>query len=244
MIITSLENKEVKYIDKLKQRKYRERERKFIIEGEHLIEEAMKNNLLERIVVVDGFEYSYDVPTLYVSPEVMKKISTMESFPSILGICNMLEEHPASQSALVLDTIQDPGNLGTMIRSSVAFNIDTVILSENTVDLYNPKVIRATQGMLFHINIIRRNLKEELLALKKDGFSIYTTNVIEGENIKNIKTAGKYALIVGNEGNGVRKEIAALSDYKIYIPMNSKVESLNVGVAASILLYEMGGRNG
>lgn len=243
MIITSLDNKEIKYLDKLKQRKYRDREKKYIIEGQHLVEEAYKNNVLEKIFILEDYNNNLDIECVTVSSEVMKKISTLDSISNVIGLCKIINEEEVGNKVLVLDSIQDPGNLGTMIRSSVAFNFDTIILSENTVDLYNPKVVRATQGMLFKINIIRRNLKELIINLKNQGYDIYTTDVNDGENIKDIDVNNKFLLIMGNEGNGVRKEISSLANHKIYIPMNSEVESLNVGVAASILMYEMGNKN-
>lgn len=244
MVITSLTNQEVKYLDKLKQRKYRETEKKFLVEGEHLVEEAIKRGALEKIIVLENTRFGFNYPQIEVTEEVMKKISSLETPPNIIGLCNMLKEEEIGSKVLMLDMIQDPGNLGTIIRSAVAFNVDTIILSENTVDLYNPKVIRSTQGMIFHINIVRRNLIEEITNLKQRNIPIYTTNVEQGEDIKDIKSIDKYTLIVGNEGNGVRSEVARLADHNIYISMNSKVESLNVGVATSILLYELGGKNG
>ena len=242
MVITSLTNQEVKYLDKLKQRKYRELENKFLVEGEHLVEEAIKKNVLEKIIVLENTEFNFNYPKIEVCEEVMKKISSLDTPPNIIGLCKMLEETEIKDKVLILDMIQDPGNLGTIIRSAVAFNIDTIILSENTVDLYNPKVIRSTQGMLFHINIIKGNIVDKINELKNRNIPIYTTNVEDGENIKDIEEFDKFALIVGNEGNGVRSEIASLADKNIYIKMNSIVESLNVAVATSILLYELGGK--
>ena len=139
----------------------------------------------------------------------------------------------------MLDEIQDPGNLGTIIRSSVAFNIDTIILSKTCVDLYNSKVIRSTQGMLFHINIIISDLKEIVMNLKKENYQILSTKVDGGKNIKEFKTSDKLAIIMGNEGNGVSAEIMNLSDNFVYIDMNKNCESLNVAVATSIILYEL-----
>ena len=156
----------------------------------------------------------------------------------------MLSRKELGKKVLLLDDIQDPGNLGTIIRSSVAFNVDSIVMSLNTVDLYNPKVIRSTQGMIFKINLIKDDLGQVIKKLKSKNIPIYTTNVNGGENIKNINSTDSYGLIMGNEGNGVKDEISTLADRKIYIPMNSKVESLNVSVAASILLYELGDKNG
>ncbi len=244
MLITSINNQTIKELDKLKQKKYRDLEQKFLIEGEHLVEEAEKSGVLEKIILLENSEYPSKLEKIYVSKNVMKKLSSLDTPPNIIGVCKMLSKKELGKKVLLLDDIQDPGNLGTIIRSSVAFNVDSIVMSLNTVDLYNPKVIRSTQGMIFKINLIKDDLERVIEKLKNENIPIYTTNVNGGENIKNINSTDSYGLIMGNEGNGVKDEISALADRKIYIPMNSKVESLNVSVAASILLYELGDKNG
>ena len=124
----------------------------------------------------------------------------------------------------------------------VAFDIDTIVLSPKTVDLYNSKVIRSTQGMMFHINIIVSDIEEIVNKLKKDNYKIYGTKVDSGADVRNINNIDKYALIIGNEGNGMSDGVSRLCDEYLYIKMNNNVESLNAGVAASILLYEMAGK--
>ena len=244
MLITSINNQTIKELDKLKQKKYRYLKQKFLIEGEHLVEEAEKSGVLEKIILLENSEYPSKLEKIYVSKNVMKKLSSLDTPPNIIGVCKMLSRKELGKKVLLLDDIQDPGNLGTIIRSSVAFNVDSIVMSLNTVDLYNPKVIRSTQGMIFKINLIKDDLGQVIEKLKSKNIPIYTTNVNGGENIKNINSTDSYGLIMGNEGNGVKDEISALADRKIYIPMNSKVESLNVSVAASILLYELGDKNG
>lgn len=244
MLITSINNQTIKELDKLKQKKYRDLEQKFLIEGEHLVEEAEKSGVLEKIILLENSEYPSKLEKIYVSKNVMKKLSSLDTPPNIIGVCKMLSKKELGKRVLLLDDIQDPGNLGTIIRSSVAFNVDSIVMSLNTVDLYNPKVIRSTQGMIFKINLIKDDLGQVIEKLKSKNIPIYTTNVNGGENIKNINSTDSYGLIMGNEGNGVKDEISALADRKIYIPMNNKVESLNVSVAASILLYELGDKNG
>lgn len=244
MLITSINNQTIKELDKLKQKKHRDLEQKFLIEGEHLVEEAEKSGVLEKIILLENSEYPSKLEKIYVSKNVMKKLSSLDTPPNIIGVCKMLSKKKLGKKVLLLDDIQDPGNLGTIIRSSVAFNVDSIVMSLNTVDLYNPKVIRSTQGMIFKINIIKDDLGKVIEKLKSKNIPIYTTNVNGGENIKNINSTDSYGLIMGNEGNGVKDEISTLADRKIYIPMNSKVESLNVSVAASILLYELGDKNG
>ena len=136
--------------------------------------------------------------------------------------------------------MQDPGNLGTIIRSSVAFNVDTIVLSDTCVDLYNSKVVRATQGMLFSVNIIKRDLKKLIPTLK--GYKIYGTKVDGGKSLKSIEKVKKFAIIMGSEGQGVRSDILDMCSDYIYINMNKSCESLNVAVATSIILYELDSR--
>lgn len=245
MLIISLENEKVKKMVKLKEKKYRDSYQEFIVEGEHLIIEANRSGLLEEVYLEEGREFSISVPITYVTKEVLAKISTLDTPSYIIGICKRKEQiAPCGTHLLLLDRIQDPGNLGTIIRSSLAFGVDTIILSEDSVDFYHTKVIRATQGMGFHINIINRNLKEVIEECKKKGIPVYGTKVEGGEDIRNLKETDKekYALVMGNEGQGVRSEILALCDRYLSITMNEKVESLNVSIATSILLYEFARR--
>ena len=211
-----------------------------MVEGVHLVEEALKGNVLEKVILLEEQNNSYPVETIVVSREVMKKLSDLDTPPNIIGICKMENKvQLVGNKILLLDHIQDPGNLGTIIRSSKAFGIDQIVLSLDTVDLYNPKVIRATQGILFHIPIIKLDLLETIKQLKSRKYWIYSTHVVEGNDIKSITPPTKYALIVGNEGQGVSSPLQDLADQNLYIPMHHDVESLNVGVATSIILYEL-----
>jgi len=243
MVITSLNNEYIKKLNKLKEKKERDITGTFLIEGEHLVYEAIKRNLVKELIVLEGEDfYSDNVKITYVSNEVMKKISSMDSYPNVIAVCNKKEKEEIKGNILILDDIQDPGNLGTMIRSSVAFNIDTIILSKKTVDLYNPKVIRSTQGMLFNINVIVDSLEEIIPRLKEKKYKIYGTKVDNGTDVRNIEVSEKYALVIGNEGSGMSEKVSNLCDEYLYIKMNENVESLNAGVAASILLYELRGK--
>lgn len=239
MIITSLNNPTIKEISKLKNKKYRDLTNTYLVEGDHLVEEAYKNNLLTKIILLEDTTCNYDIEKIYVTKEVMKKLTELDTPNKIIGIVKENTPLPIGNKILILDKIQDPGNLGTIIRSSVAFDIDTIVLSPNTVDTYNPKVIRSTQGMIFYTNIITLKLKEFIDEIKTKNYTIFGTNVRNGKNIKEITLPEKFALVLGNEGQGVSKEIESLCDDNIYIKMSSKCESLNVSVATSILLYEV-----
>ena len=231
MKITSLQNKQIIEFGKLKQKKYRDIENKFIVEGDHLIKEANKAN---KIVYTIGLDESYDYE---VTKDILNKLSSQVSGTNEIAIVEKLDERKVKGNVVILDNIQDPGNLGTIIRSAVAFNIDTIILSDTCVDLYNEKTIRSSEGMLFHINILRRKLASAIDELKKDGYVIYATTVDGQGNFDNDK---KIAFVIGNEGNGISDEILELCDKNITIKMNEKCESLNAGVCASILMYKIG----
>lgn len=243
MVISSLENDKIKFLFKLGQKKYRDETCKYIVEGEHLVKEAVKAGVVDYVIVLDGFNDEYNIDKIYVTYDILKKISSMDTPPNIMALCSKKTSvEIIGDKILLLDEIQDPGNLGTIIRSSLAFNIDTIILTEGSVDLYNPKVLRATQGMVFHINIISMNKSEVIDYMKRKMIPIYATSVIDGVDVSELdKTEkSKFCLAMGNEGNGLSNEIFSACDKKLYIKMNEKVESLNVGVACSILLYELG----
>ncbi len=236
MEITSLQNAKVKYWVSLHEKKVRDKEKVFLIEGDHLIKEAKKHNIVLETISINDSNADYKV-----TKDIMRKISSQESISSDAAVCKFLNEEGITGNILILDRIQDPGNLGTIIRSAVAFSFNSVVISNDGVDLYNPKVIRATQGMMFHINIIIRDLKEVITSLKEKEIPIYGTRVDYGSDVRTLKDKdrSKYCLIMGNEGNGVSEEILDMCDAYFYIEMNEVVESLNVGVATSIILYEL-----
>lgn len=238
-VITSLDNKKIKNLSKLLLKKYRDEENKFLVEGEHLVEEALKAGVLLEVIKCEDYFSDYDVPTTLVTYEVIKKLSNTQSPQKIIGLCRKIEEKEIGNKVLILEDLQDPGNLGTIIRSSVAFNVDTIIVSNNTVDIYNDKVLRSSEGMLFHINIVKRNISNILDELHSSEYVLYGTKVDDGTNIKDIEVNDKFAVIMGNEGAGVSNDTLDKCDKYLYIPMNSNCESLNVGVATSIILYEL-----
>ncbi len=238
-IITSLDNKHIKNLSKLLIKKYRDKEDMFLVEGEHLVEESFKSGNLIELIKTEDYERDFDVPTTIVTYEVLKKLSSSVTPQKVIGVVKKLEEKKYGNKILILDNLQDPGNLGTIIRSSVAFNVDTIVLSENCVDLYNDKVIRSSEGMLFHINVIKRNIDEFIDEIHEEGYKVLGTKVTDGENVKKVEVPEKVAIIMGNEGAGVRCEILDKCDKYLYISMNKVCESLNVGVATSIILYEL-----
>lgn len=241
MLITSLDNKKIKKYASLNTSRERYNEKLFLVEGMHLIEEAYKAGILVDILLLEDSSLSFtpNFEITYVTSDILRKVSNLTSYTNAIGVCKINDNHEIiGNHLLILDDVQDPGNLGTIIRSSKAFNVDTIILSTNSVDIYNDKVLRSTQGMLFTMNIIYADLEKEIPILKKEGYHLLGTDVNTGIDVRK-KKYSKYALVMGNEGHGVSDKIKALCDENLYIKMNDECESLNVGVATSILLYEL-----
>ena len=237
MIYTSTSNEKIKNIKKLQNKKYRDQENLFIVEGEHLVKEAFSLSRLELLIVEENYDIDIDIPKMIVSSRVMKYLSKLETPTHYLGVVKKNNNNFIGIRIIALDGVQDPGNLGTIIRSSVAFNFDTILLSKDCVDTYNSKVLRATQGMILKVNIIRCDLCEVLSKL--DNYKIYGTSVVNGKNIKDVKEKNNIVVVMGNEGTGVTNEVQELCNDFIYIPMNKNCESLNVAVASSIIMHEL-----
>ena len=240
MLYSSISNNKIKDLKKLNSKKYRDLNGLFLVDGEHLVLEAYNSGFLDELILLDGTDFSLDVKTSYVTMDVLKYISCLDSPNGIMGVCRKKDSCLSGDRVVILDDVQDPGNLGTIIRSCVAFNVDTLVLTTGCVDLYNPKVIRSTQGMLFKLNIIIvDDICEFVSDLKCKNYRIYSTRVNGGNSLKSIEKSSRFAIIMGNEGKGVRDSLMSLADSYLYIDMNPSCESLNVGCATSIILYEL-----
>lgn len=239
MLYTSIDNNKIKDLKKLHTKKNRDKKGLFLVEGQHLVLEAYKTGYLEEMFLEENELFPLNVMTSYMTNNVKNYLSQLETPTNILGICKKKEGLVMGNRIVFLDCIQDPGNLGTIIRSCVAFHVDTLVLSKDCVDLYNSKVIRATQGLLFHLNIVIDNVENVVPKLKDEGYTIYGTKVTYGKSLKSLAKCEKFVIIMGNEGNGISEVSSELCDEFIYIDMNSECESLNVGVATSIILYEL-----
>lgn len=238
-VITSLDNKRIKNLAKLLNKKYRDETGMFLVEGEHLVIEAKRAGSLIEVIKCEDYEMDFDVTTTIVTYDVIKKLSNTLNPQKVIGVCKKLDNKDVGNKVLILEDIQDPGNLGTIIRSSVAFGVDTIVVSTNTVDMYNDKVLRSSEGMIFHIDIVKMDVNECIDKLHAEGYEIYGTKVDGGTDLREITVGDKYAVVMGNEGAGVSEITLDKCDKYIYIPMNSDCESLNVGVATSIILYEL-----
>ncbi|MBM4158602.1 MAG: RNA methyltransferase [Ignavibacteria bacterium] len=249
-------NKELKLYSSLKLKKYRETENLFLIEGEHLVEECLKSikykNLLIKLLIEKGRKFSFlnkykeltgKTETEEIETTKFRKISETKNSQGIAGILQMPEKVKFSKGKLIvaLDNINDPGNLGTILRTCHWFGTDTVLISENSVDIYNSKVLRASQGSVFHIDIITDiNLNKTLFDLYKDNYDIYLTTLETTYFLDDIKFEAdkKTVFVFGNEATGISKDLINNKIYKqIKIKGYSTCESLNIGISTGILLH-------
>lgn len=234
-MITSLTNERVKNLMKLRTSKGRKESSRFIVEGPHLVKEAKALDLLvEAYTISDKYEGEM------VSLDVMKKLCATDTPVPQIGVCNIVKKNIISDKVLILDGIQDPGNLGTLLRSAKAFGFDSIFLADKTVDVYNEKVIRSSQGAIFKLNFLYGD-KVSFINQLRNTHKVYSTNVVNGITVDKVENKEKIAIILGNEGNGVSDEIINLNLDNIYIEMQD-TESLNVGVAGSIIMYEIAKR--
>ncbi len=235
--INSVHNSRVKEWMKLLQKKYRDQEGKFIIEEEHLITEAISSDCIEVILCLEEKKSLFEKENVITaSQEVLNKLSSHVSDCTCLAICRKRRIEKRSNRILLLDNVQDPGNLGTILRTAVSFNYDKVILSMDCCDVYNEKCIRSTQGAIFSLDIERNDLRKSIDSLKKGGYRIVATALKNSVPLKTIDPVEKMAFIFGNEGQGVHPDLIELADVSCKIEMNS-FESLNVAVASGIVMY-------
>lgn len=229
--ITSSSNNLIKKINKLRRKKYRNEQEMFVIETRKLIDEAIKSKL-EVIDVIrkESSNEVYENETI-ISDNLFKDISSLVNPDGYLAIVRKKEIDGLSNKVLILDCIQDPGNMGTLIRSAEAFGFNTV-LSINSVDYYNEKVLRASMGSAFRLNLKSVEYKD---IYNLEDYLIFIADM-DGEDYRLVETSSKIAIVIGNEGNGISDDILKV-DYKIIrIPMSGEIESLNAGVSGSILM--------
>ncbi len=230
-MITSVNNDEVKEVAKLFTSKGRKEKNMFVVEGPHLVLEAKKCGvLLKTYTTTDKYEGTL------VSEGVMKKMCNTITPTTVIGVCKMFENKRSEGHILALDRVQDPGNMGSLMRSAVSFGFNTIILNEGCVDIYNDKVIRSSQGAIFRLSFIKANIVEYLSHLQD--YQVFSTNVNLGNDVTKVEKGPKMVLILGNEGQGVSEEINKMNYQNLYIPIK-KMESLNVSVAGGILMYEL-----
>ncbi|MEX2461227.1 MAG: RNA methyltransferase [Paenibacillaceae bacterium] len=253
--ITSLHNPKIKLWSQLLSKRGREAQGKFILEGVHLVREALLASL-ELEVILFSLEKGYpselpdpnglDCEIMGVSDAVLAKCSDTQTPQGVLAIASKLKgskEQLLKQEnglVIVIDGVQDPGNLGTIIRSADAVGATGVVLGRGTVDLYNPKTIRSTMGSLFHLPILEDDLQELLPLARQNAIQLVSTSLQVEQSCYELDMTGATWFIVGNEGSGVSESLLPFVNQQIIIPMRGKAESLNVAMAATVLLFEAG----
>ena len=247
MLITSKDNSKIKEIKKLKEKKYRKTA--FIVEGIKMIKEAISEKAeIDTIIIREDTELDFKLDSelekkvIHVTKNVFETISDVVSPQGVLVVINKkIDDNKISKHAdyiLALDGIQDPGNLGTIIRTADSANIKQILVSKDTVDSYSPKVVRSTMGAIYRVKIIEcEDLAKTLKSLQTTGFEIVTTDLHTDKSIYDMNY-NKKIVVIGNEANGVTPEIKELSNYRVKIPMLGKTESLNAAVATGIMIYE------
>ena len=253
-IISSKENQFIKHIKKLKDKKYRDINNEYLIEGIKLIKEAIQEKAkIKQIVICDECEKIEAIPKdlmyeiakhecIYVTKKLFETLTNVvepQGILAIIGKSDPKQEINYNEDIIVaLDDIQDPGNLGTILRTVDSIGLTQIIISKGTADVFNPKVIRSSMGAIFRVKVIEsEDLKQTLLEIKKHKFELLVTSLQTKKSVYDRKYKKKI-IVIGNEANGVSREIQELSDYKIKIPMLGKTESLNASVATGIILYE------
>lgn len=242
--IQSAKNPKIKDWKKLLTKKERDKTGLFLVEGFHLTEEALAGNQIVEIIISEtkdmppGWNYG-DIPVTVVTDEIIRMLADTETPQGILAVCEQSKSEAKGKRYLLIDAVQDPGNLGTMIRTADAAGIDAVIVGEGSVDIYNPKVLRSAQGSHFHLPVIRGNLLEWVEILKESSIPVFGTALENACEYTEAERSDSFALLVGNEGSGVSKDLLAQTTANLYIPIFGKSESLNVAVAAGILLYHL-----
>lgn len=248
MVITSEKNELIKDIKKLSNKKYRHEKGLFFVEGKNSVFEALKSDFeIKHVLVSKDCDIQLDIDkdkVTFVDEGVFKKIADTVTPQMIMAVVKMPEYSvndliKKDGLYIILDEVQDPGNLGTIIRSADAFDVDAVFTINNTVDVYNPKVLRSTMGSVFHVPVVNDASIDVLFdAIKESGLKVLSTDLKAEKYIYDYDISKNVALIFGNESRGVNKSLETYVDGSFIIPMEGKAESLNVSIAASICLYE------
>ena len=248
--IESSQNNHVKLWKKLVSvRKERDKSGEFLVEGFHLVEEALKNrDSVLALIVREGM----NIPTKWnldglelieITMDIAKEIAETEHSQGIYAHCIQpqptVEQQQSWKRLLFIDAVQDPGNVGTMIRTADAAGLDAVILGKGSADAFNPKTVRSGQGSHFHIPVQRGDLSDWIQALKDKGIPVYGTSLDESVVYNQVDRQNQFALIMGNEGSGLSPELLVQTDLNLKIPLIGQAESLNVAVATDILLYQL-----
>ena len=236
--IRSRNNEKIVAFRRLHQAKYRQEEQRFLVEGFHLIEMALKHGQLEVLLTTKPLPTMFaSVEQYLVTPEIIDKLSQLSSPTSVIGVCRYQNETPLKGDKLLyLDNVNDPGNVGTIIRTALAFGFDGVALSPQTASIYNSKTIMSSQGAIFDMPFFVADY-DWLLQMKKT-HPILVSTLEEARELSSVKSQKCFILVLGNESHGASQEVHALADFKIKIPIQN-IDSLNVAIAGAILMYHL-----
>lgn len=256
-IIESASNSKIKFANSLKQSKFRRQSRMFLSEGLRNVELACSDSkIIEQVFISESrmneIRYSSilnnkSINAFLVSDRVIESISDTVTSQGIIAICKMLDfsdyDFSSDEDILILDRIQDPGNVGTLLRTAEAAGIKTVVCTKGTVDIYSPKVVRSAMGSLLQLKIIYFDNIDQFNLLKQKGYKLVVSSLTMAHDYSEIlPIKNKLALVLGNEANGVSDDILRLSDLNVKIPIYGTAESLNVAIAGGILLYKLSER--
>lgn len=242
--IDSPENPRIKFLKKLGQKKFRKTENVFLVENFTIIRDALKAGInCEELYTTsdflkknsDFFKTLNQTEIFIINERTNNHFSTLENPSGICAIYKKTKKKQDKGPVVYLNDIRDPGNVGTILRTASAFGFKNIILDKTCTELYNPKTIQSAKDAIFKLNIYEDGNIEQL---RNSNLPIYTTSSHNGQNLKSFKPANSYILVLGNESNGVNKEIEELKTKSIKIEMNKDMESLNVAISASIIFYE------
>lgn len=238
MIITSSDNQKYKYISKLKSKKFRDKENSFIIESKKLVEEAISSADVDFIFLSeDNKDYDSNLEKIVFSNNLFNKLTNLVNPDGFAAVVKKPRAKDIkSKKVLMLDKINDPGNMGTIIRSAEAFGFSDIILLANTCDIYNEKTLRASMGSIFRLNFVYKNIDD--IKNLKEKYKIVSADM-SGYDINEFKSDEDLILAIGNEANGLSDEVRNLTDIFVKIPMQGKIESLNAAIAASIIMNKL-----
>ena len=247
--IESKNNNLFKEIKKLKEKKHRIKSNKYLIEGLRFVEEAIKSKVsIDSIIFTESFKeknpdlflkINENIKLIQMNEALLKQLCSTENPQGIVGVINMQNKELKSGELVVLvDKVQDPGNMGTIIRTAHAAGAAGIVMTKGTVDIYNDKTLRSTMGSIFYIPIVEDDSLDFVKSLKKEGYKLVVSSLQGKNNFFEENLQGKVMIAVGNEGNGVSDEVYDIADIKVKIPMPGEAESLNVAVATSIMIYE------
>lgn len=249
LTIESKNNNLYKELKKLKEKKHRTQKEQFIIEGLRFVDEALKCNVsLEYLIFTENFllkeetfiqSFGSNVKKILLSDTLFNQLSSTENPQGILAVVNMQNKSfKEGEFVILIDKVQDPGNMGTIIRTAHAAGASGIVVTKGTVDVYNDKTLRSTMGSIFYMPIIEDDNLKIIKNLKNQGYKLVVSSLQGEKNFFEEDLKDKVIFAVGNEGNGISDEIYEISDIKVKIPMPGNAESLNVAVATSIMIYE------